>query len=92
MVARLVFSIAVNTGADIMFLDEIFSVGDVKFQEKAVMVFESNWIKGKTVVLVSHSMDVVRKYCTRAAFMKQGNVEYFGDTDKAIELYMADNQ
>jgi len=92
MVARLGFSIAVNTGADIMFLDEIFSVGDVKFQEKAVAVFESNWIKGKTVILVSHSMDVVRKYCTRAAFMKQGNVEYFGDPTRAIELYMADNQ
>jgi ABC-type polysaccharide/polyol phosphate transport system ATPase subunit len=92
MVARLGFSIAVNAGADIMFLDEIFSVGDVKFQEKAVKVFESSWIEGKTVILVSHSMDVVRKYCTRTAFMKQGELIYFGDTEKAIELYMQDNQ
>jgi len=92
MMARLAFSIAVNAGADIMFLDEIFSVGDMKFQEKAIKIFESSWIQGKTVVLVSHGMEVIRKYCNRSAFMKHGQIEFFGDTDKAIELYKADNQ
>ena len=92
MMARLAFSIAVNAGADIMFLDEIFSVGDMKFQEKAVKVFEGSWIRGKTVVLVSQGMEVIRKYCNRSAFMKHGQIEFFGDTDKAIELYKADNQ
>lgn len=92
MVARLGFSIAVNAGADIMFLDEIFAVGDMKFQEKAVKVFESSWIDGKTVVLISHSMDVISKYCKRVGFMKNGELVYFGDPDKAIEMYLADNQ
>ena len=92
MVARLGFSIAVNAGADIMFLDEIFAVGDVKFQEKAIRVFESSWIEGKTVILVSHTMDVVKKYCAKTAFMKHGSLVYFGDTEKAVELYMEDNQ
>lgn len=92
MMARLAFSIAVNAGADVMFLDEIFSVGDMKFQEKAIRVFESSWIQGKTVILVSHGMDVVKKYCNRSAFMKNGQIEFFGDTDRAIELYTADNQ
>jgi ABC-type polysaccharide/polyol phosphate transport system ATPase subunit len=91
MVTRLGFSIAVNAGANIMFLDEIFAVGDVKFQEKAIRVFESSWINGKTVILVSHSMDVIRAYCKRTAFMKQGNMVYYGDTAKAIDLYMEDN-
>ena len=91
MVARLGFSIAVNAGADIMFLDEIFAVGDMKFQEKAIKVFESSWIEGKTVILVSHSMDVVRKYCKRAAFMKNGEMVFVGETEKAIELYLEDN-
>ena len=91
MVARLGFSIAVNAGADIMFLDEIFAVGDMKFQEKAIKVFESSWIEGKTVVLVSHSMEVVRKYCKRAAFMKNGELKFIGETEKAIELYLEDN-
>jgi ABC-type polysaccharide/polyol phosphate transport system ATPase subunit len=91
MLARLGFSIAVNAGADIMFLDEIFAVGDVKFQEKAIKVFESSWIEGKTVILVSHAMTTIQKYCTRTAFMKHGRLEFFGDTEKAIELYMEDN-
>jgi ABC-2 type transport system ATP-binding protein len=92
MMARLAFSIAVNAGADIMFLDEIFSVGDMKFQEKAIKIFESSWIRGKTVILVSHSMDVIKKYCSRSAFMKNGQIEFFGETKKAIELYTADNK
>jgi ABC-type polysaccharide/polyol phosphate transport system ATPase subunit len=91
MVARLGFSIAVNAGADIMFLDEIFAVGDVKFQEKAIKVFESSWINGKTVILVSHSMEIIRKYCGRTAFMRHGSLVYYGDTEKAVELYMEDN-
>jgi ABC-2 type transport system ATP-binding protein len=91
MFARLGFSIAVNAGADIMFLDEIFAVGDMKFQEKAIRVFESSWIEGKTVVLVSHSMEVVRKYCKRAVFMKNGELKFVGETEKAIELYLEDN-
>jgi ABC-type polysaccharide/polyol phosphate transport system ATPase subunit len=91
MLARLGFSIAVNARADIMFLDEIFAVGDVKFQEKAIKVFESSWIEGKTVILVSHAMATIQKYCTRTAFMKHGRLEFFGDTEKAIELYMEDN-
>jgi ABC-2 type transport system ATP-binding protein len=91
MVARLGFSIAVNAGADIMFLDEIFAVGDAKFQAKAVKVFESSWIEGRTVILVSHSMDTIKQYCHRAAYMKNGVLEYFGDTDKAVDMYLQDN-
>lgn len=91
MITRLGFSIAVNAGADIMFLDEVFAVGDMKFQEKAEKVFESSWIQGKTVVLVSHSMEVIRKYCSRAGFMKNGEMKFFGDTGKAIDMYLEDN-
>lgn len=91
MMARLAFSIAVNAGADVMFLDEIFAVGDMIFQEKAIKVFESSWIEGKTVVLVSHSMDTIQKYCKRAAYMDHGELKFFGDTQKAIEMYTADN-
>ena len=92
MVARLGFSIAVNAGAGIMFLDEIFAVGDMKFQEKAIKVFESSWIEGKTVILVSHSMEVIKKYCSRTAYMKHGGLVYLGETAKAIDMYLQDNQ
>src|SRR6266513_3051554 len=92
MMARLAFSIAVTAGADVMFLDEIFSVGDMKFQEKAIKVFESSWIEGKTVVLVSHGMETIRKYCNRAAFMKNGSIQISGQTKKSNELYTMENQ
>ncbi|MDB5197157.1 MAG: Teichoic-acid-transporting ATPase [Flaviaesturariibacter sp.] len=91
MVARLGFAIAVNAGADIMLIDEIFAVGDMKFQEKAIKVFESSWIEGRTVILVSHNMDLIRKYCKRAAFMKSGEMVYLGEVGKAIDMYTADN-
>jgi ABC-2 type transport system ATP-binding protein len=92
MMARLSFSIAVNAGADIMFLDEIFAVGDMIFQEKAIRVFESSWIQGKTVVLVSHNMEVIRKYCRRVGYMKNGKMIFWGDPEAAIKLYQEDNQ
>jgi len=92
MVARLGFSIAVNAGASIMFLDEIFAVGDMKFQEKAIKVFESSWIEGKTVILVSHSIDVIKRYCSRTAYMKHGVLVYLGVTEKAVDMYLKDNQ
>ena len=92
MLARLAFSIAVNAGADIMFLDEIFAVGDMKFQEKAIKVFESSWIEGKTVVLVSHSMETIKSYCNKSAYMKNGELVFFGETSQAIERYLSDNQ
>jgi ABC-2 type transport system ATP-binding protein len=92
MLARLGFSIAVNAGADIMFLDEIFAVGDIKFQEKAIKIFEKSWIEQKTVVLVSHTMSVIQNYCQRVAYIKDGRIEYIGEPDVAVDKYLADNQ
>ena len=91
MVTRLGFSIAVNAGADVMFLDEIFAVGDIKFQEKAIKVFESSWIEGKTVVLVSHNMDIIRKYCHRTGYINKGALAFYGDTSTAVDMYIKDN-
>jgi len=92
MVARLSFSIAVNAGADIMFLDEIFAVGDQRFQEKAIKVFEKSWIDGKTVILVSHSMAVIKKYCQRVAYLKNGSLQYIGDPETAVNMYLEESQ
>ncbi len=48
--------------------------------------------EGKTVILVSHSMAVIEKYCGRTAYMKHGELAFFGNTDKAIAMYIKDNQ
>ena len=88
MLARLGFSIAVNAGADIMFRDEIFAVGDFKFQEKAIKIFEKSWIEGKTVVLISHSMDTIQNYCQRVAYIKHGEIVHIGPPKETIALYL----
>lgn len=90
MIQRLSFSIAVNAGADIIFLDEVFAVGDQKFREKAVQVFEKNWIQNKTSILVSHSLQNIRKYCNRTIYLKKGEVAFFGETEEALRLYHED--
>lgn len=91
MVQRLSFSIAVNVRAEIMFLDEVFAVGDEVFRKKATAELEKSWINGRTVILVSHSMDNIRAYCNRVVYMKNGKAAFIGDADAAIRLYYADN-
>jgi ABC-2 type transport system ATP-binding protein len=87
MIQRLSFSIAVYANADIIFLDEVFAVGDEKFKEKATIVLEENWIKGRTVIIVSHSAGLIQKYCSKTILMNKGEMIYFGDTTTAIEKY-----
>lgn len=87
MVQRLSFSIAIYAHADILFLDEIFAVGDEKFRDKATKTLEDNWLSGRTVIIVSHSADLIRKYCTRTIFMHKGEMIFFGESEKALRLY-----
>jgi ABC-2 type transport system ATP-binding protein len=89
MIQRLSFSIAVYANADIIFLDEVFAVGDEKFKEKATIVLEENWIKGRTVIIVSHSAGLIQKYCSKTILMNKGEMIYFGETNTAIEKYRA---
>ncbi len=91
MIQRLSFAIATNAGADIMFLDEVFAVGDAKFKKKAIDVMEKSWIDGRTIIMVSHSLTNISKYCKRAVYLKKGKVAYLGDAKEAIKLYNEDN-
>ncbi len=91
MIQRLSFAIAVNAGADIMFLDEVFAVGDAKFKKKAVEVMEKSWIDGRTIIMVSHGLQNIAKYCERALYLKKGEVAFLGDAKEAIKLYNKDN-
>lgn len=92
MIQRLSFSIAVNAGADIMFLDEVFAVGDAKFRKKAVAVMEKSWLEKRTIVMVSHSLSNIKKYCDRVLYMKKGEAAYIGDPATAIKMYNEDNK
>lgn len=79
MQVRLAFSIAIQANTDILVLDEVLAVGDAAFQQKCTDYFEEVKRSGKTVILVTHSMDSVEKFCTRALLINDSKVVYQGD-------------
>ena len=85
---RLAFSTAMQINPDVLILDEVLAVGDINFQKKsfdAIMDFKN---RGKSVILVSHEMNTIHKFCDRALFLKDGKVEKIGTPDEAIASYV----
>ena len=88
MYMRLAFSVAINVDAEILLIDEILSVGDQHFQEKCLNKMEELKKEGKTIVFVSHGMDTVRRFCTRAVWLHDGSIKMDGDTENVIQEYI----
>lgn len=88
MYMRLAFSVAINVDADILLIDEILAVGDQYFQEKCYAKLNELKKKGKTIVFVSHSLDVVNSLCTRAIWIYNGEVHEDGNPEEVIEHYL----
>lgn len=88
MYMRLAFSVAINVDADILLIDEILSVGDQHFQEKCFDKIEDLKKEGKTIVFVTHGMDSVKRFCTRAVWLHQGVIKMDGDTNTVVEKYI----
>ncbi len=89
MRSRLAFAIAVHAEADIFLMDEFFGgVGDVRFKEKSKKVFEQNLLdKKRTIVLVSHNLPIIQKYCTRMLLLNRGEVVGIGSPDELLPIY-----
>lgn len=86
MQVRLAFSIAIRAKGDILLLDEVLAVGDAAFQQKCADYFTS--IRGKqTVILVTHSMENIRKYCNRAILLENGKITLDSDPDTVAKAY-----
>ena len=86
MQVRLAFSIAIRAKGDILLLDEVLAVGDAAFQQKCNDYFKA--IKGKqTVILVTHSMENVENYCTRAILIENGKIALEGNPKEVAEAY-----
>lgn len=92
MYMRLAFSVAINVDADILLIDEILAVGDQHFQDKCFKKLEDLRDSNKTIVIVTHSLDSVKKLCNRAIWIKDGIVEEDGDTKMVIEKYLKECQ
>lgn len=88
MYMRLAFSVAINVDADILLIDEILAVGDQYFQEKCYSKLKELKRRNKTIVFVSHSLDVVKSLCDRAIWIYQGEVHEDGDPKDVIEHYL----
>ena len=88
MYMRLAFSIAINVDADILLIDEILAVGDQHFQEKCFNKLVELKKQKKTIVMVSHSLDSVKKLCDRAVWIYNGEVRLDGKCDTVIKEYL----
>ncbi len=87
MQVRLAFSIAIKAKNDILIFDEVLAVGDEAFQRKCLDVFETYKAAGQTVILVTHDMPTVKRFCTKAALISEGKLLEFGDAHKVAQLY-----
>lgn len=87
MLARLGFSVAVHLNPEILLLDEILSVGDIAFTEKCLKKMESFRKQGVTIVLVSHSPEMVVSFCDRAIWFDSGRVMNIGPAKAVCEEY-----
>lgn len=86
MQVRLAFSIAIRAKGDILLLDEVLAVGDAAFQQKCNNYFES--LHGnQTVVLVTHSMENITKFCDRAILIEKGRITLDGEPKKVATAY-----
>jgi lipopolysaccharide transport system ATP-binding protein len=87
MQVRLAFAVAAQLEPDIMIIDEVLAVGDAAFTRKSQKRIDEAAREGRTILLVSHSMQAIRKLCDKTILMENGQIEFFGDTDQAIEKY-----
>lgn len=88
MYMRLAFAVAINVDADILLIDEILAVGDHHFQEKCYKRLDQLKEEGKTIVIVTHNMNIIKSFCTRAVWLEQGHVVMDDDPIKVVDSYM----
>ena len=87
MFARLAFAVAINVEPDILIVDEALSVGDMAFQAKCFNKFKEFQKLNKTILFVTHSIDLIIKYCQSAILISDGKKLLQGDTKSATEMF-----
>lgn len=87
MYMRLAFAVAVAEKPDILLVDEILAVGDIRFQEKCLTRIKEFQNQGSTLILVTHSPDQIQTYSDKVLVLDQGKQIYFGETKEGVEKY-----
>lgn len=90
MRVRLAFAITVQVDADILLIDEVLAVGDAEFREKCLERTHRLRSEGKTVVLVTHSMEALANECDRAILLQNGKMTAEGDPREVARTYLKD--
>lgn len=89
MYVKLAFSVASHLDSDIMIMDEVLAVGDVAFQKKCLdRMFDLATKDHKTILYVSHNIATIKRLCTKCIVLNKGKIEFYGDVNTAIELYI----
>ncbi len=91
MQVRLAFSVMVQASADVLLIDEVLAVGDAAFQQKCLDVFYRLRDEGRTIILVTHDMAAVERFCHRAMFLQDGDIRMIGDPAEVGRAYLAAN-
>lgn len=93
MYVKLAFAVAAYLESDIMILDEVLAVGDMKFQKKCLdKMQELSAKEGRTVLCVSHNMVTISKFCKRCIVLDKGSVIFDGDTGEAVQEYFGEKK
>ena len=88
MYVKLAFAVAAHLDSEIMVMDEVLAVGDMKFQQKCLgKMGDAANSEGRTVLYVSHNMNTIRQLCTRCIVLDHGKLVFDGDVEKAIDIY-----
>ncbi|MDP1848817.1 MAG: ABC transporter ATP-binding protein [Solirubrobacteraceae bacterium] len=88
MHVRLAFSVMIQVEADILLIDEVLAVGDASFQQKCFDVFNDLRDRGKTILLVTHDMGSVERFCHRAILLERGELVAAGDPHEIATSYL----
>jgi ABC-type polysaccharide/polyol phosphate transport system ATPase subunit len=88
MLVRLAFAVMIHVDAEILLIDEVLAVGDAAFQQKCYDEFERIRSSGATVLLVTHDMSAVQRFCDRALLLEHGRAVELGDPDHVGNRYL----
>lgn len=90
MYVKLAFAVAAHLDSDILVMDEVLAVGDMKFQQKCLGKMDDvSKNEGRTVLYVSHNMNTIRQLCTRCVVLDHGKVVFDGDVEQGIARYLS---
>lgn len=88
MFVKLAFSVAAHLDSEILIMDEVLAVGDMKFQKKCIKKMLDVANSGRTILYVSHNMQTIEQLCNRVIVLENGKVRYDGNVEEGINIYL----